>query len=307
MYSKYNSTCWDGVAKLPNLKLYIPYDPLKGGRMKDHRGTINTIIVSILLIATIAACIVGGTATENGPDQEKGYYVMAGMMLNLEENDKELMLVWVEESDLSENEKTELKQGLIDAWERYPDNNEDDLNAAKKALDISVAVAEKEKAAKGQGDEWIPEMEATSPANTYSIEKDPHLIEIRGDLPVFTSEEQKQECYSNLDAIHKATREDIKTYRYPNGPVIGNGWNIEGCYSVMLRQDVEITNSQIDEIYELINKNSMKISGKEVPVAFIKEGLAVDDTESQSSNTTPGFSALTLLMIISLMLIFRPR
>lgn len=291
----------------PNLKLCRLYDRFTGGRMKDHRGITNTIIVSILLIATISACIVGGAATDNEPDQEKDYYVMASFMLNPKEDDKELMRVWIEESDLSENEKTELEQDLIVAWERYPDNTEDDFNAAKKALDIAVAVAEKEKAAKGQGDEWIPEMEATGPTNTYSIEKDPHLIEIRGDLPVFASEEQKQECYSNLDAIHKATREDIKTYRYPNGPVIGNGWNVEGCYSVMLHQDVEITNSQIDEIYELINKNSMKISGKEATVAFLKGDFMVEDTESQSSNTTPGFSALTLLMIISLMLIFRPR
>ena len=117
--------------------------------MKYYREITGSIIVSILLIATISTCIVCGAASENTSDSDKGYYDLAGLMLiPPNEANKEDMLQWIDETELiSDDEKTGLKQDLLDAWERYPDNTEEDLETAKIALDISVDVAAKEKAA----------------------------------------------------------------------------------------------------------------------------------------------------------------
>ncbi|WP_407283140.1 hypothetical protein V7O61_15075 [Methanolobus sp. WCC1] len=279
--------------------------------MKYYREITGSIIVSILLIAAISTCIVCGAVSEDTSDSDKAYYALASIMLNPKEDDKTTMMQWIDETELlSEDEKPELKQNLLDAWERFPDNTDEDLEAAKLALDIAVDVAAKEKAAEKDDSDLAPEeIAAISYSNTYSIKESPGLIEIRGDLPVFSSDEEKQEVYSILDALHNDIREDIEPYVYPNGPIISNGWNIEGCYSITFSKDMEVTDSQIDKIYELIIKKSMELSGKEVTVAFlegnIENEMAVEEETTQSA--TPGFSALSLVFVISLILLRRNR
>ncbi|MDK2825551.1 MAG: hypothetical protein PWQ44_727, partial [Methanolobus sp.] len=88
-----------------------------------------------------------GTAAENTSDSEKPYYALSGFMLNPSDSDKELIMQRIDETDqLSEDEKTELEQDLIDVWNRNNDNTEEDLITVKNVLDITLVGAEKETA-----------------------------------------------------------------------------------------------------------------------------------------------------------------
>nr|WP_321496945.1 hypothetical protein [uncultured Methanolobus sp.] len=151
--------------------------------MKYYREITGSIIVSILLLATISTFIVCGTASENTSDSDKPYYALAGIMLNPKEDDKEIMMQWIDETEIiSEDEKPGLKQDLLDAWERFPDNTDEDLETAKLALDIAVDVAAKEKAAK-----------ATTETKSYSSINEP--VE---EIP--TEEEESIETQSTASA-----------------------------------------------------------------------------------------------------------
>lgn len=199
--------------------------------MKYYREITGSIIVSILLIATISTFIVCGTAAENTSDSEKPYYALAGFMLNPSDSDKELIMQRIDESDqLSENEKTELEQDLIDVWNRYPDNTEADLITVKKVLDITVAVAEKEKATETTTIE-------TTEYNTKT--------EVEEEIPA-------EETIEN-------TTENIET----------TAVNVENTPENMDASD--------------------------------------EKNETQSSTATPGFSALSLIFVISLILLKRNR
>jgi hypothetical protein len=148
LYSEKTQLYTGWGVRLAYFKPYSPDALFTGGKMKYYREITGSIIVSILLIAAISTCIVCGAVSEDTSDSDKAYYALASIMLDPKEDDKTTMMQWIDETELlSEDEKPELKQNLLDAWERFPDNTDEDLEAAKLALDIAVDVAAKEKAA----------------------------------------------------------------------------------------------------------------------------------------------------------------
>ncbi|GEM_PF-960624 len=120
--------------------------------------------------------------------------------------------------------------------------------------------------------------------STYSVKEDKGLIEIKGKSPVLSSDEQKKNCYSNLHTVDKALHEDMKQYLYPNGPVIRYGWNIEGYYTVVFYENMEISQSQINEIYDLISETAIKTSADGVTVAFLKDDFSKEEVYAGYDN-----------------------
>ena len=198
--------------------------------MKNYREITGSIIVAILLVATISACIVCVTASENTSDSDKAYYDLAGIMLNPSDSDKDIMMQWIDETELiSDNEKTELKENLVGAWERFPDNTDEDLETAKLALDIAVDVAEKEKEGSAAS--------KTSPS--------------------------KSKTYSTQDEI--------------TGETQGERPSVD-------EEEVE--------------------SAEKIPA---EEDVADEEEATQSTAASPGFSALSLIFVISIILLKRNR
>jgi ABC-type Na+ efflux pump permease subunit len=202
-----------------------------GGKMKYYREITGSAIVLILLSAIISMFIVCGMAADNTSDSEKPYYALAGFMLNPSDSDKELIMQRIDASDeLSGNEKTELKQDMIDVWDRYPDNTEEDLITVKKTLDITMAVAENEKTAET----------TTSDTTEYNT-----ITEVEENIPTKANIENSSEKV-------ESTVENIET----------------------TPENMENTD---------------------------------EEEEAQSTAASPGFSALGLVFVISLILLQRKR
>jgi ABC-type Na+ efflux pump permease subunit len=152
-------------------------------------------------------------------------------MLNPSDSDKELIMQRIDASDeLSGNEKTELKQDMIDVWNRYPDNTEEDLITVKKTLDITMAVAENEKTAET----------TTSDTTEYNT-----ITEVEENIPAKANIENSSEKV-------ESTVENIET----------------------TPENMENTD---------------------------------EEEEAQSTAASPGFSALGLVFVISLILLQRKR
>jgi hypothetical protein len=100
------------------------------------------------------------------------------------------------------------------------------------------------------------------------LKKNPNVLATKGRYPNFATQAEKEEWLVKLDKTFSNLRDDMDTYRYSKGPVVGYGFTPYGYFEVAFYKDV--TDSQINEIYNLIDKSASEASIQEIPVVFLK-------------------------------------
>lgn len=102
------------------------------------------------------------------------------------------------------------------------------------------------------------------------LRKDHNTLLIRGEIPDYVTQAEKQSWLNKLDKCKDNLKNDISSYLYPNGPIISYGWDTNGYFEVIIYKEIKTTDSQINEIYRLLNEDASKESIKKIPVIFKK-------------------------------------
>jgi hypothetical protein len=101
-----------------------------------------------------------------------------------------------------------------------------------------------------------------------------------------------------LDNIVSGVRGDMGIYIYPDGPVSSYGYNYQGYISVELSEGSEISESLMDEIYEIFDRQGMQMGISDVPVVFEKAvPCEICEEVLPEPPATPGFTAISLLIV----------
>ncbi len=100
------------------------------------------------------------------------------------------------------------------------------------------------------------------------LRKNPNVLATKGRYPTFATQAEKEEWFVKLDKTFSILRDDMDNYRYSKGPVVGYGFTTNGYFEVSFYKDV--TDSQINEIYNIINKRASEATIQEIPVVFLK-------------------------------------
>ncbi len=213
------------------------------------------------------------------------------------------------------------------------DNNSSDseLTSEEKVADF---IAQQEAARKAT---FNPGMNVE---NLSVVKNNPDVIEARGKIPVADTkipitytQIMRQEIFDRFYQILKNSNDEImEKYFHPNGPVIAKGYAHGSYVSISILVDSEVDTETLDSIYSIIEQEANEVGIENVPVVFQYEEMAVLDeeimvdeetpdteetdvekstyepeieNESKTTNVTPGFSALTLLIMISMLWRFK--
>jgi hypothetical protein len=154
----------------------------------------------------------------------------------------------------------------------------------------------------------------------------PGVFEVRGKVPVTNSDLEREALSERYQQILENTKEEIiNKYLSPNGPVIAWGLSVDNYLIVSILAGSEIDNETLDSLYQILEEEAIKVGIENVPVAFEYEEMLRDDegfpseesdieiatgeseneNQSENTNSTPGFSALTLLLVFSILMWLR--
>ena len=89
-------------------------------------------------------------------------------------------------------------------------------------------------------------------------------------------------------------KDDMDPYLYPKGPVIGYGWDINGYFEITFYKDMNVTESQINEIYGIINKRASDVSVQEIPVIFRKADFLIEQVSGYTDRYRPVIGAIQI-------------
>lgn len=81
------------------------------------------------------------------------------------------------------------------------------------------------------------------------------------------------ETFSLLEKVTEDASSDLDKYYYPNGPVIGHGYDLYGTMYVQLNKEWNVNQSLITEIYQVIKKNGEKNGIKNIPCKFLSMSI----------------------------------
>jgi hypothetical protein len=112
------------------------------------------------------------------------------------------------------------------------------------------------------------------------LENDPNVVAIKGQIPQYDTQAERENWLDKLDTTYNLIWDSMSPYTYPQGPVLAYGLNFDGYIEVVLYKGANITDSQIDEIYNVISKKASEASVQDVPVVFGKSDFFQDDVES---------------------------
>lgn len=112
------------------------------------------------------------------------------------------------------------------------------------------------------------------------LKKNPSVLATKGVIPQYATQAERMNWLGKLDDIRVMAEDDLSPYAYPKGPVLGHGFDENGSVEVILYKDMNISDSQINEIYNVINKIGNKKNIQNVPVVFLKRDFVQDVTAS---------------------------
>lgn len=161
------------------------------------------------------------------------------------------------------------------------------------------------------------------------------FIAARGTMPVITDESEKRQ-WTDLLTQCARSNDKIDNYFVSSGePVVSFGTSIDGYLEVGINSasSGNINDSVIDEIYQTIDEAAQEEGVSEVPVVFIwsgrpqtdeavydpaiegsgfdnNESLEIpdnktDEKEDESSQTTPGFTSIMLVLCLLILVKYR--
>ncbi len=87
------------------------------------------------------------------------------------------------------------------------------------------------------------------------------------------SMENYDEWFSKLRQVTIDSDKDLDMYYYPNGPVIGHGYDVYGSMDVQINKDWKVNQTEIMEIYQVIAKNGKKNGIQNISCKFLSMGL----------------------------------
>jgi hypothetical protein len=167
------------------------------------------------------------------------------------------------------------------------------VSVASAATTNSQGALSKDKISEinGLSDAQIPDF---GPYIFNDLKKEPNFLSAKGQIPNYTIQAEKQNWINKLDKTRVILDKDtnMKSYLYPKGPVIGYAWNNRGYFMVILYKNMSVTDSQIDEIYNVVNKTANKASIQEIPIVFYKADLFQDEVSGYDSYYRPIIGAI---------------
>lgn len=126
------------------------------------------------------------------------------------------------------------------------------------------------------------------------LRKKPNVLATKGQIPQYATQAEKLNWFEKLDKTSYILRDDMSQYGYPNGPVLGYAWDINGYFEVILYKGMNVTDSKINEIYNLVNKKASEASIQEIPVVFYKSDLFQDELSGYDSSYRPLIDAIQI-------------
>jgi len=82
-----------------------------------------------------------------------------------------------------------------------------------------------------------------------------------------------EELYSLLQRVTNASDEELTPYYYPQGPVLGTGYDLDGTVAVQINKDWDVNRSQVTDMYTIIEKHGEQNGIKSVPCKFLPMGI----------------------------------
>lgn len=127
-----------------------------------------------------------------------------------------------------------------------------------------------------------------------NLRTDPAILATKGQIPQFDTKEERLNWYEKLDKSKDLVKNDMEPYLYPNGSLIGYGWDINGYFEVTFYKGTKVTDSQINEIYTLIEKGASEASIQEIPVVFKKEDFLKEEVSGYTDRKRPLIGAIQI-------------
>jgi hypothetical protein len=121
------------------------------------------------------------------------------------------------------------------------------------------------------------------PQTFKNLKNNPDFLATRGQMPQFSTQAERMKWLSKLNDIRVIAEDDLSPYGYPKGPVLGHGFGENGTFEVYLYRGMNVTDNQIDEIYNVINKIGNKLNIQDVPVVFFKRDFIQDAILTEDS------------------------
>jgi streptogrisin B len=126
------------------------------------------------------------------------------------------------------------------------------------------------------------------------LKKDPNVLTTKGIIPRYATQEKRQEWLGKLDNIRVLADGDLSPFAYPKGPVYAHGFEENGTMEIFLYKGMNVTDSQINEIYDMINKIGNKENIQNVPVIFLKCDLIQNTLSGYDTYRRPVIGAIQL-------------
>lgn len=115
------------------------------------------------------------------------------------------------------------------------------------------------------------------PQTFEGLKSDPNVLATKGQISQYATQAERQNRLHKLDTTYKLIRGEMNPYAYPKGPVLAYGLNFDGYIEVVLYNEMNVTDSQINEMYNVINKKAIESSVQDVPVVFKKSDFFQND------------------------------
>ncbi|AKB84121.1 hypothetical protein [Methanococcoides methylutens] len=112
------------------------------------------------------------------------------------------------------------------------------------------------------------------------------VLDTKGKIPRYSTQAERKEWLGTLHTTMTDMKVDIDPYLYPKGPVIYYGWDINGYLEVILFENQTLSKSQINDIYDVINRKAKQNGTSEIPVIFIADGF-IQDTKDYDDSFNP--------------------
>lgn len=117
----------------------------------------------------------------------------------------------------------------------------------------------------------VEQGELTNAEYTAAIESlrlKENVIDRRGNLPEFEDAQHRRVWYNFLDNLTSEVFDSVKPYLYPDGPIIGFGYDIEGYVGIGIAEEYsqDDVNTTVNKIHTTLNEEAKKMGVKEIPV-----------------------------------------